>query len=136
MTSLVILRGLPGSGKSYRAKNEFADYLHYEPDHLFCDSSGRYRYDHQLWDEAVHWILMLTDFALARGENVVVSDVFPTVKSIQPFVDTALHHEAEVFIYTCHGNYGNCHQIPLTILNRMRQTFEEIKDGQVTDWVI
>ena len=121
---LVIIRGLPGSGKSTRAKNEYPEYLHYEPDHLFCDTRGRYRFDAQIWDEACRWVWIMTDFALARGESVVVSDVFARLSEADPYRDLAKQHGAGFKILTCDEQFSNQHRVPVTVLQGMRKRFE------------
>ncbi len=121
---MIVIRGLPGSGKSTRAVSEFPDHLHYEPDHLFCDTQGRYRFDAQLWNRACQWVEILTDFALARQESVVVSDVFATLAEIEPYRRLAEIHGAEFRIITCEERFGSVHRVPVTIINEMREKFE------------
>jgi len=123
---LVIIRGLPGSGKSTRAKKDFPDHLHYEPDHLFCDTQGRYRFDAQVWEQACQWVWIMTDFALARGEAVVVSDVFATYDAIEPYRDLAEQHGAVFRIITCSEQFGGVHRVPVTVQRNMRARFESI----------
>ena len=138
---LVIVRGLPGSGKSSYARSKFPDhFLHYEPDHLFFDTHGRYRYDQQLWNEACDWVYKLTDFALARKESVIVSDVFPTYTEILPYEKLARAHGVRFSIYTMpkkiyndDGSLRNIHNVPLTILKRMEEVFE-YNIGETVYW--
>lgn len=126
MIELVILRGLPGSGKSTMAKTEYKDYLYYELDHYFCDTNGRYRFESQLVSQAECLLENLVDFALARGENVVVAGVFSTKKSFSRLIDLAAAHGAIVKIIECTENYGNTHRVPVCILEQMRNEFEEL----------
>lgn len=127
---LVILRGLPGSGKSTRAKKEFPEHLHYEPDHLFSDTHGRYRFDLQLFDEAKAFVRYLADFALARGEDVVVSDVLPKLADLEPYVALAESHRASIRVIDCHGGFENCHKVPVMVLARMRREFEPYQERE------
>lgn len=124
MLELVIIRGLPGSGKSTKAKKEYSHYFHFEPDHLFCDTHGRYIFDAQIWDKAMEWIVAMVDLALAREENVVISDVFATKESYQPFIDVAKAHGAAVKIIICKEQYGNTHRVPVYVLSKMAKEFE------------
>jgi hypothetical protein len=121
---LVIIRGLPGSGKSTYAKKNFPDHLHYEPDHLFCDTNGKYRFDLQLWDQACEWTHRLTDFALSRGENVVVSDVFATLDEIKPYRELVEYHSASILLITIEGgSFKSIHHVPQFILQSMQDRF-------------
>ena len=121
---LVVIRGLPGSGKSTKARNDFPHHLHYEPDHLFCDTRGLYCHEHQLWGAACDFVLKMTDVALARGENVVVSDVFPKLASLRPYREVAAAHGASFRCITCDDSFGSVHSIPVFVLKKMRNEFE------------
>ncbi len=127
MSELIILRGLPGSGKSTRAKKDFPKHLHYEPDHVFCDTNGVYRFDMQLWKEACDWVYKMVDFALARGEKVVVSDVFCTAAELEPYYQLAEAHGIAPRVITCRGTFGSIHHVPVTVYQRMKRDFEQIE---------
>jgi hypothetical protein len=130
---LVILRGLPGSGKSTKAKKEFPSHLHYEPDHLLCDTRGSYRFDLQIFQEAQKMVEHLADFALARGEDVVVSDVFPLLSDLEPYRKLASTHRALIRVIDVAGNFENSHNVPLFVLKRMKSTFEPYSDNELVD---
>lgn len=121
---LIVIRGLPGSGKSTLAAEKYPDYLHYEPDHLISDTRGRYRFDDQFFGEAQTFVRHLADFALARGESVVVSDVFPLLAEVEPYERLAEAHGALLRVIDCMEQFGNCHRVPVMVLDRMREQFE------------
>lgn len=121
---LVVIRGLPGSGKSTLAAEKYPDHLHYEPDHLISDTRGRYRFDDQFFGEAQLFVRHLADFALARGESVVVSDVFPTLAELEPYQGLADAHGATFKVIDCTEQFGNCHRVPMLVMQRMREQFE------------
>ena len=124
MTELVIIRGLPGSGKSTLAKNDFPGYLHYEPDHFFLDCNGVYKFDMQLWSNACDWTMLMVDFALARGDNTVVSDVFAKLEHIEPYIKLANFHGVTYKVIVCKEEFNNIHNVPYFVLNKMKSDFE------------
>lgn len=128
---LIIVRGLPGSGKSTYCKEHYPNHLIYEPDHLFCDIQGTYRYEHQIWTQALTWVYMMTDFALSRGENVVITDVFPNEQDIAPYKQLAKYHGADFKIITRTKNYGSIHHVPKTIFDEMSDQFEKVLDNSL-----
>lgn len=118
MSELVLFGGLPGSGKSTKAENSRGHYLHYEADRLFEDCGGRYRFDFQLWQQARGFVWSLTDFALARDENVVVCDLFQTKRDVQEYESLAQYHDANLTMVWCESDHKTVHNIPIT---RMRE---------------
>lgn len=121
---LVIIRGLPGSGKSTYAKERFPDYLHYEPDHLFCDTNGVYRFDAQLFDKAKAFVQAMADFALSRGESVVVSDVFAKISELEPYVYIAKYHDVNIRVICREADYGSVHNVSKFVFDEMKAAFE------------
>lgn len=122
---LVLVRGLPGSGKSTYCRDKLPKHLCYEPDHLFCDTNGRYRYDLQLWEEAQSFVYKLADYALARKESVVVCDVFLYVSEINEYKELAEHYGVGFYVTECKGEYNNIHRVPKTRIAWMKENWEE-----------
>ena len=128
---LVIVRGLPGSGKTTYARANFPGHVLLEPDHLFCDLNGRYLYEHQLWDNAVDFVHALADSVLSKGLPVVVADVFPSEAYLMPFRRIAEHCGAPVRVYTMADTFGSVHNVPAFVVRRMRSEWGSVQGETV-----
>lgn len=119
MSELVIIRGLPGSGKTTYARHKYPTYLHYDLDHLFTDVDGTYRYEAQLREEAQSFLLKLVDFGLSRKENIVVTEIFSSKNDLQPFMLLAEHYDVPIKIYTklLPNGQRSVHNVPVCIMN-------------------
>jgi predicted kinase len=90
---LVLIRGLPGSGKSTMAKGYSKDgYQHFESDQYFQSEDG-YIFDETKLAQAHAWCLEQTRKALADGEHVVVANVFATHQDVQPYIDLGFGYQ-------------------------------------------
>lgn len=70
---LILIRGLPGSGKSTRARGlAMAGFLHFEADNFF-ERDGLYQYDASRIKDAHAWCQKMTREALADGKRVVAA---------------------------------------------------------------
>lgn len=120
---LVLIRGMPGSGKSTIAKS-MPGFDHYEADQYFYDKDGNYNFDANKLGHAHDWCQNSTNDSLARGRNVVVSNTFTTKKEMKPYFDMAKNHGIVPSVITAKGDYGSIHNVPVHALNRMKDRFE------------
>lgn len=70
---LILVRGLPGSGKSTYARS--LGIRHYEADDFFQTPNG-WEFRPMELPAAHYWCLDATDTSLSIGESVVVSNTF------------------------------------------------------------
>jgi len=130
---LSIIRGLPGSGKSTFAMKQFPNVLHLENDMLHM-KSGKYMFDVNEQSGRMLRILDMTHMALESQADVVVSNVFATLKSIRFYVSKGYTCGAKVEIYRMAGdNFGNVHSVPKNIFESMKNHFTDIPEGRIYD---
>lgn len=119
---LVIIRGLPGSGKSTMAMVlSQVGYTHVEAD-MFFVAEGVYRYDASRIREAHAWCQKVTRDALSNGERVVVSNTFTQLREIEPYRAMT----KSLRIIEAAGMWKNCHGVPEGVLARMAERWEAL----------
>lgn len=123
---LVLIRGLPGSGKSTIAKSlHKAGFEWFEADFYHLNDEGDYCYDPDNVKAAHDWCQSETRKALANGKRVVVSNTFTRRFEIEPYFEMAnsLGIKPNVMIAT--GKFENVHGVPVDVVEKMRQRWEE-----------
>lgn len=128
---LLLVRGLPGSGKSTYAKTypvALQGYFHIEADMYFVPADGIYRFDRTKLGAAHDWCQHQCARALERGENCVVSNTFVKRWELVPYLKMAKTLGADVDIVTCTILYGSVHGVPTEVLTRMAKSWESHED--------
>ncbi len=117
---LILIRGLPGSGKSTKAKVfGLIGYEHYEAD-MFFIRDGRYVYDASRIRDAHAWCQRMTREALAQGRRVVVSNTFTRLSELAPY----LNMSDGIRVVEARGNWNNVHDVPPQTISRMAERWE------------
>lgn len=121
-TELVLIRGLPGAGKSTMAKVlALVGYVHFEAD-MFFVKDGTYCYDRTRIRDAHAWCQNMTREALRAGQRTVVSNTFTQRREIEPY----LQMSRNVRIIEARGTWPNEHGVPDETLRVMAERWEEI----------
>jgi chloramphenicol 3-O-phosphotransferase len=126
----VILRGLPGSGKSTFAKrlaNEFG-FVHLEADdHLFVN--GEYRFDPARVADAHALVVRDALTHLQAGARVVVANTHVRLWEMAGVVGAALISQRRFCIAECIGRYGNIHSVPDDVILGMIARWERASEN-------
>jgi len=123
MIELILIRGLPGSGKSTKAK-ELAlkmGAVHIETDMFWSPLHGS---DSPKLSKAHAWCRRQTDNWLRRGKSVIVSNTFVQMWEMQPYLDLATKHEVPVTVLVANGKYQNIHGAPDEKIAEMKTRWE------------
>lgn len=128
--SLVLIRGIPGSGKSTAARRSFPLHEHVEADMYFTDFfTGKYRFNPYRLSDAHSWCQHITEKSLRDGKSVVVSNCFVLLEHMEPYLEIAKRcyiKEVEVYVRTHPGK--SVHNVPVHTIERMRNQFEDYPD--------
>lgn len=122
MTILVLVRGLPGSGKSTYAKTY--PFLHYEAD-MYHMVKGEYKFVGENVKAAHEWCFTSTKVALNNGASVVVSNTFTRLFEMQKYIDLANDLSVQLLVYKCNGQHGSVHNVPEDVLKSMAARWED-----------
>lgn len=124
--NLVLIRGIPGAGKSTTARKmreKNPEYVHIEAD-MFFMRDGEYVFQPERLGEAHAWCQSRTEAELKLGRTVIVSNTFTTIKELRPYFEIARRVLGTYpVVHTCNGNYDNIHGVPPEKLQKMRDRF-------------
>lgn len=130
MTKLVLVRGLPGSGKSTYARS--TKMLHFEADQFFEDMKGNYSYDIKLIAVAHDWCFSNAVKALRCGYDVVVSNTFTKLWELDRYLGVPLLlPNVEIEIVEMKTQYQNVHGVPEDKLKQMAARWEDFSESDI-----
>lgn len=133
MRTLIILRGLPGSGKSSLANFIWSSGVIFEADKYFYDENGNYNFDASKLHAAHKWCQSEVENAMKDNlmnpqfyPEIVVSNTSTTEKEMQPYIDLAKQYDYKVVSLIVENRHGNksVHNVPDETMDKMRNRFE------------
>ena len=131
---LILVRGLPGSGKSTTAKLLGAGgsgYAHFEADMYFMED-GVYKFDPAKIKDAHNWCqnsvaqAMLVNYTSGHNSTIIVSNTFTQDWEMKPYYEMAKQWDYKVFSIIVENRHGgeNVHGVPEDKLEIMKNRFE------------
>ena len=133
---LIIIRGLPGSGKTTLAKHiagfansltknlEVRDFVAiFEADQFFETADG-YKFDGTKLREAHDDCQRRAFDWMKAGKIAIVSNTFTQRWEYQPYLDMAKMLNMPVQVIEVHGNFQNIHGVPPDKIESMRKRWE------------
>lgn len=122
---MILVRGLPGSGKSTIASRlTFTPLISHIETDMFWVIDGEYKWDAARLTEAHAWCLAETRKLLEKGMIPVVSNTFTTIKELKPYFDLAKEFSVTPNVILAQGGFKNIHNVPEATLKRMRDRFQ------------
>ena len=125
--TLIIVRGLSGSGKSTFSLSlkKKADLLHFEADQFFETNEG-YKFDFSKLSLAHEWCQSQTAKALMDGRSVVVSNTFVQCWTIEPYVNLAKQFGVPVIIIEMTTQFKNVHGLTDQDIAKQAEKWEQV----------
>lgn len=123
MKTLILLRGLPGSGKSTFAKTLGG--IHIETDHYFM-KDGEYKFDASKLKQAHEHCRTSTEGWMMEGYNIVVSNTFTQEWEMDAYYELAKKYGYRVYSIIVENRHNgvNEHGVPADKLEQMKNRFE------------
>lgn len=129
---LIIIRGLPGSGKSYLASDIRFAALEYgifcesfEADDYFRMKTGTYEFVPSEVPKAHQYCYTRCQDAMKHGiTKVIVSNTATRQWEYQKYIDLAREHGHKVQVIDVHGEFENIHGVPEEHLTKMAERWE------------
>ncbi len=123
---LILIRGLPGSGKTTLAKQLASklDAKHFEADMYFENAQGDYLFDQNKLGDAHDWCFCQTKKWLKRSHIVIVSNTFVRHWEMKRYLQYCKKHHVEFEIKVCGGTFKSIHNVPSEVIEKMREKWQ------------
>lgn len=128
MKTLILIRGLPGSGKT-----SFAEFLLDLPQDATCyaaddwmEEGDQYSWDRHKLEECHQACIQACEFDMATSSSVViVHNTMSTEAEVEPYLKLAEKYGYQVISLVLENRHGSpsVHDVPQKTIEKMRQRF-------------
>lgn len=124
--ALILLRGIPGSGKSTVAELLGGGNSTVVSADMFFEKDGQYNFDMTKLGQAHAWCKGVVEDSMKQGvAKIFVANTFTMDKEINPYINLAKEHDYSVVSLVVENRHGcmNIHGVPEESLKRMEDRF-------------
>jgi len=125
--NLILVRGLPGSGKTSFALNFLMNGIVFSTDDFFMQEDGEYNFDASKLGKAHKWNEERVERAMKNKirSDIVVANTLTTEKEISVYTDMAEKYGYNVFSIIVENRHGkeNIHGVSEETMKKMRERF-------------
>jgi predicted kinase len=132
MKTLILLRGLPGSGKSTFANYMFSNNI-FEADQYFYDEDKKYNFDASKLHLAHKYCQLRVEHAMEDNlisggwdvSEIVVSNTSTTEKELEPYLELAKKYDYQVVSLIVENRHSGVskHNVPIETIEKMKNRF-------------
>lgn len=122
---LIIIRGLPGAGKSELAK-KFSSKAICTADDYYTDINGNYNWDVSKIGHAHEWCQKKCRKFMQKGiQNIIVANTSTTQKELKPYMDLAREFGYRTFSIIIENRHEgkSVHEVPEKTMDKMEGRF-------------
>lgn len=137
MNTLYLIIGIPGSGKTTKAKEIIANYnklnvpiKHFEAD-MFFEKNGKYIFNPKQLGLAHKWCQDKCRETMTNNIDVIISNTSLMPWERSGYIRMAQEFGYEVKVLTMTGNYQNVHGVPEDKINIMKNKFVKFSENEL-----
>ena len=135
MPKLILIRGIPGAGKSTHAKGLYEKdeiVMWTETDDYWIRPDNHYDFNVHRIKEAHAWCLQQTRNWMEREPKQVyaVANTFTQLWEMQKYIELAEELGYDLEVHRLNGGYENTHGVPAETIQKMVDRFEDY-EGEI-----